>query len=294
METIFGKIFKELREERGYLIKELSNPSISSSTISRFENGFNNISIDKFFYLLKSIQILPEEFFARYETEVGIPFIQATAALSESFNSSNRLIYEQLLEEIEKTISQVSDSKTFELQAISIKAVINFYDSSYQISQRELDTVKFHLLDTPVWQTFELILYLRLSSSFDNQSLKEVSDQLFISALYDSKISEYLHALYVAFINLTNQMGQREMFDYFPRVIRFLASHKIPERFGLEKGFINFNIGAYHYKTGKIEQGTKEMERVIQAFTYLDLLVQANLMANELNDLKNSNKKTSK
>ncbi|SUN45864.1 DNA-binding protein [Streptococcus equi subsp. equi] len=58
----FGKLFKKFRESRGLLLKDVAKAGISTSQLSRFENGEADLTISKFMSALDEINMPIDEF----------------------------------------------------------------------------------------------------------------------------------------------------------------------------------------------------------------------------------------
>lgn len=65
----FGPIFKNLREEKGYSLKEVASDIVSIPTLSNFENGHSDIKLTNFVLLLNRIQLTHDEFMIHYSDE---------------------------------------------------------------------------------------------------------------------------------------------------------------------------------------------------------------------------------
>lgn len=57
MEVNFGEIIKQIREERGFTLKEAAGTAISPNNLSKFEKGITTIKVDTFFEILNNLRI---------------------------------------------------------------------------------------------------------------------------------------------------------------------------------------------------------------------------------------------
>ena len=57
-----GEIFKRFRESRGLSLKDVANDNLSKSQLSRFENGQNDLTLNKFIMALNAINVSINEF----------------------------------------------------------------------------------------------------------------------------------------------------------------------------------------------------------------------------------------
>ena len=64
--NMHGSIFKKLREERGYKLKDVASGVISTRTLIRFESDETSISIAIFEKLLENCGVLPLDYLTYY------------------------------------------------------------------------------------------------------------------------------------------------------------------------------------------------------------------------------------
>ena len=57
MEVNFGEIIKQIREERGFTLKEAAGTAISPNNLSKFEKGITTIKVDTYFEILNNLKI---------------------------------------------------------------------------------------------------------------------------------------------------------------------------------------------------------------------------------------------
>ena len=58
----FGKIFKKYRESRQLKLRDIASKELSTSQISRFENGESDLTITKFMHAIQLINMPIDEF----------------------------------------------------------------------------------------------------------------------------------------------------------------------------------------------------------------------------------------
>jgi len=64
--NMHGKIFKQIREERGIKLKDAAGNAISVRTLIRFEADETSVSLEVFEQLLRNIGICYQDFFSEY------------------------------------------------------------------------------------------------------------------------------------------------------------------------------------------------------------------------------------
>ncbi|MDR0691297.1 MAG: helix-turn-helix domain-containing protein [Streptococcaceae bacterium] len=64
----YGEVFKEMRVNKGISKKEACAGVCSELTLCHFESGKNNLSLRKFFRLLKNIDVLGKKYFDAFNS----------------------------------------------------------------------------------------------------------------------------------------------------------------------------------------------------------------------------------
>ena len=57
MEINFGSVIKQIREERGFTLKEAAGTAISPNNLSKFEKGITTVKVDTYFKILENLKI---------------------------------------------------------------------------------------------------------------------------------------------------------------------------------------------------------------------------------------------
>lgn len=115
MDKLYGKIFKKVRIERGYSIKEVADSIVSNSTISQFENGKSTTSIEKFFHALANMNISPEDYFLRVEKENQEDISSYQFLLKKSVDTENIYTFKEILGKMEQRYKEIPESKYLRL-----------------------------------------------------------------------------------------------------------------------------------------------------------------------------------
>lgn len=288
MKKLYGTIFKELRLNKGYSIKEISDNEVSSSTISKFEHGTAMISIDKFFRILSNINVSPNEFFLYIEerTEIPYSFSSIVTHFSDFKDKKDIIASERILEKLKKLLIQYPDRKFLRIQIVNIKAVLsqNLPDSKRNIDNKDIQLIKQHLLSTKNWNEFEIRIYCNTIHLFEMESIELLTNTLLSPLNYKIITPKLKWLLSIALVNLThalllnNKILSNKGSAYFEKIIRFIDDYPIPDNHTPEKAFLKFNIGSYRYLVGEKERGIQEMKEIIHSFA----LIGCNEWANQL------------
>ena len=94
--NVHGSIFKKLREERGYKLKDVAGDVISTRTLMRFESDETSISIAIFEKLLENLDINYLDYFIFYLDNTDSETTEFTNSLLKLLQSgsSSKLVNE--------------------------------------------------------------------------------------------------------------------------------------------------------------------------------------------------------
>lgn len=281
MKKIYGQIFKELRLNKGYSIKEISDSEVSSATISKFEHGSAMISVDKFFRILSNINVAPSEFSLYVEERLDIPYSFTSVTNGYALfqdREKNIVKIQKTMHTLEKQLSEHPDRKFLRIQIINLKSVISQVIPQYKgsITAREIQTVKQHLLGTRNWNEFELRVFCSTIHLFDLATIEKLTYKLLSPLSYRLTTPDIKWMISIALVNLIDASFQdtttldTDQINFINEIIQYLNEHAVSDKYTSENGFIKFNIGIFKFITGEKEIGVQEMKEVICSFTLLN------------------------
>jgi hypothetical protein len=102
--NIHGSVFKKLREERGYKLKDVAGDIISTRTLTRFENDETSLPIATFEKLLKNCDLASLDYLAYYVDNTGketTEFAKRMQSYIESGSSAE--IVNECMKELKKS-----------------------------------------------------------------------------------------------------------------------------------------------------------------------------------------------
>lgn len=280
MKIIYGHIFKKLRVNKGYSIKEIADSEISSATISKFEHGMVMISTDKFFSILSKINTSPTEFIS-YLSEYLVDFY-SFSDINEYFldfqgYKLSPIKLKKIIGLLERQMNKYPERIYIKLSLIALKSATSYKITNNQssVSARELQMVRQYLLGRKTWNEFELWIYCSTIQLFDLQTIKLLSERLIspnnylvISAHIDQRISIAIARLSSALVSPDNIRNEGYK-KYFDRLLKYLQENPISSKYATEKAFIKFNVGLYRYYNNEKSYGIREIKKVIDSLSLL-------------------------
>ena len=199
-ENMHGRIFKKLREERGYKLKDVAGDVISTRTLTRFETDETSLPIATFEKLLKNCDLVSLDYLAYYvdNTELEITeFAKRMQGYIESGSSSE--IVNECMNELKK-----SDIKFAErLDVLSFMQLVEWKGSS-ELFDENKRIIKEKIEDTRRlgWSEIYGLLHLINSASSDDYSVEYI-DKIIKECIQNIPVRNYLSGyLSVAYCDL--------------------------------------------------------------------------------------------
>lgn len=102
--NMHGRIFKKLREERGYKLKDVAGDVISTRTLTRFENDETSLPIATFEELLENCDLVSLDYLAYYVDNTGKETTEFAKRMQGYIDSgSSEEIVKECMKELKKS-----------------------------------------------------------------------------------------------------------------------------------------------------------------------------------------------
>ena len=143
--NMHGRIFKKLREERGYKLKDVAGDVVSTRTLSRFENDETSLPIATFEKLLKNCGLVSFDYLAYYvdNTEIETTaFAKRMQSYIESGSSAE--IVNECMKELKKSdikFAERLDVLNF-MQLIEWEGSSELFEENKRIIKEKIDRAR--------------------------------------------------------------------------------------------------------------------------------------------------------
>jgi len=259
----FGNSFKKIREMRKMSQEEVSKGISSTSQVSNFENGKGDITLSKFFSMIKRMGITFEEYehtLNNYELD---EFHKMMSKIRNFYNENNdHALKELLLAEDKK---EEKENIYHELNCLMIKNLISELDGTHQLSRKEITTLSEYFMSTEEWTYHDLILYNNTMRAFPTKTVETLTNEAIARSVFYSEIPRNKGLIIEMLINASIIFYDCNKLDraiYFIKCIERL----LEEASIYEKTLYLFVTGAMEFSSGKEEVGKKKMEDAIGVF----------------------------
>lgn len=262
----FGHTFKVLRLQKGYTLSDFK-ASISISQLSKFERNETEVTISKFFDLLKLLNVSLQEFlfihnqFQMYSFETLVNNLKLYYA-QENTEQLAVMVTEQM------TMFQATNNFTFKLNAIMIRAVMTDI-SSVKVDQLDIDELTDYLWKVESWGIYELTLFGNSLGILPLESTVLFVKELAQKSVQYQKISSYKQMIYGIYFNTMKILLEQQRLEEGQYILKLLNHENIPEDFIFEKILLKYWNGLYLIQT-HYEEGLELANEAIYCFNLVE------------------------
>lgn len=164
----FGKIFKKYRESRQLKLRDIASKELSTSQISRFENGESDLTITKFMHAIQLINMPIDEFMYTANNfkldelnELLDKIVQYTS--SRDIENLKRLIFEEESKECNN-----ATMKKIRVLLIKIHLYDLFGEKLYQ--EEDIHFLADYLFSIEYWGRNELLIFSNAIVVFNTET----------------------------------------------------------------------------------------------------------------------------
>ena len=125
--NMHGRVFKKLREERGYKSKDVAGDIISTRTLTRFEADETSLPIATFEKLLENCGVLPLDYLAYYNDNIEPESTEFLRRLQSYLQSGSEL---KIVIECKKELKKRDIEFSKRLDILSVINAINWKEDT--------------------------------------------------------------------------------------------------------------------------------------------------------------------
>ena len=188
--NLHGSIFKKLREERGYKLKDVAGDVISTRTLMRFETDETSISIAVFEKLLENCGIEFLDYLVYYYDNANIETSEFSKKINEYLQSgSPSKIINECKKELKKKNIELSKRLDIlsAIQAVGWKADRELFDNNKRIIREIIEST-----NKLGWNEMSGLKFLIYSASREEYSVEYI-DRIIEECLQNIPVRNYLN-----------------------------------------------------------------------------------------------------
>lgn len=256
-----GEIFKRFRESRGLSLKDVANDNLSKSQLSRFENGQNDLTLNKFIMALSAINVSINEFMYAVNDFHNDELSELLEIIRNCTINNNIQGLKNLLFDYSRRDN--NSNKFHELNTILIKIRLQVLSEEKLVLEKDLEKLIDYLFSVEFWGVYELRLFLNSIDILDHNFFVTLSREMIRRSDYYKEIkanrSLINHMTLNAYIICIDR-GYLTDAAYFGRQLK---SFFFEESEMYERVVYNYAHNYYLYKKFGSDQSIIEMRKCI-------------------------------
>lgn len=256
----FGKRFKQLRKAKGLSQVEISDSFISTSSLSRFENGEQDISLKVAVHLLNKLSMRLDEF---YIYTKNVP-----KSIGEEIEEIGGAYKKEDIEELEKLKKYYQQNQYVTFRNSHYRILCEGYIADIkgeEISEQDINVIKEYLFNVKQWQYYEVTLFGNIFHIFQLDTIEFLSKNALRTFLKYKSLSKYKDEYALILINIAGHFLDKNHFSgavyQLQKAKEYLLNN--PEYiYGQIRLF--YTKGYYYFKSGKNQRkGISMMQKAI-------------------------------
>lgn len=167
----FGQTFKLIREGKGRSLAEVAKGHISTSQLSRFENGESDITVSKLFGVLAEMNVDMDEFVYASQDFKKDELTSILEQLKQSIYIRDVVTIKKILSEQLAKAKRDSRREFHRLNAILIAYKLSDLDKTVVVSKEDTAFLTDYLFRVDNWSYYELLLFANTMDELEHQTM---------------------------------------------------------------------------------------------------------------------------
>lgn len=264
-----GSVFRNIRISKQLSLKDVADGVVSLSLLSKFERGECDITLSKFYMLLKKINITLEEYSYMvndYQPQNLGKLIDMVRVAYEN----NNVKYLEVLVEQEVENWKEKGIHFNKLNAIMIKAVLKDLDNNYKIDINDITYLTEYLFKIEEWGLYEITLFGNSMSIFNLNTIISFSKELINKTSIYKGVNSTIKAATQVLINSVILCLQYDRINEVAKLIKYLDEIIMNQDFYYERIKTLYLKGVYYIKKENVEEGKRLAYMAIEIMDKLD------------------------
>lgn len=282
----FGKVFLHFRKSKNFTQIQASNGIITTSQLSKFENGETMPAFDKIYGMLKNINVTLFEFTDAHNRFIENPDVLLYGTdISNAFLNQDIKKLEKLLSEIKNKIGLFPHCKKYQIDQWHTEVIISLIDSNRPVSDINKMRLKNYIDNLNEWNLYDIQLLGHCISIFSEDSLEKVIRKMLTDIQATNKFHFVEQAVFQTVLNAIDISLSRKKFEAAKKFISHLKHWKIHEYFMYEKFTLKYVEARLSYETGK-KSSLDIMKQCKELALFCDCTATATMIEKEIQELR--------
>lgn len=268
-----GALFKELRVERGLRIADVAG-ELSVSTVSKFENGLSDISVEKLCLLLSNLGMDAPEFFEilnqnqNGDSNIVDSSLDALNQRLWKFSVSQdasgfKKLHHDFLAKFKAT-----QNKFYKLKGIMVLSIfIDIQESHKLLSKADSKYVADYLMERDAWYKFEYSLYGDCVAFLQPQDFDRLYAKFLTIHFALHQRRNYLDLFFQTFYNIAASLYYRGQYASAVQTLDHLQQQKIPDNYFFIRLQLHMLKLLCQYKISSDQETLADLESILKVIT---------------------------
>lgn len=195
-----GEVIKYIRISKRLKSKIVYDDILSRPVISKFENGISDTTTEKFFKILKNLNVTLEEFYYIYNDFILDADKAFLSNYAQAFYSSDKEALKKLYNKIKDEYKQTRYVKYLHYSLLTELTIQNIENRKY--NNKSLETLKKYLMNCDDWTYYEIMLFTNLLDFFPLSTINILYKRAKKKLIYFKKIKIYRNDLFSMITNI--------------------------------------------------------------------------------------------
>ena len=268
--SCFGKTLKFIREGKGKSLAEVAKGHISTSQLSRFENGESDITVSKLFGVLAEMNVDVDEFVYASQDFKKDELTRILEQLKQSIYIRDVVTIKKILSEQLAKAERDSRREFHRLNAILIAYKLRNLDKTIVVSKEDTAFLTDYLFRVENWSYYEILLFANTIDKLGHQTMMLFCRELIHRTQFYREMKQ--HRLVVSQVLLSAYLVSvqtKELVDaiFLEKTIEGLL---FDETEIFERILFKFGKAFYDYQNTGTSNAILEMRKCIGLFRAVD------------------------
>ncbi|WP_432361013.1 helix-turn-helix domain-containing protein [Sporosarcina sp. UB5] len=291
----YGETLRQIREQKGLTMKELSDGICSVSFLSKFERGDSDITLGLFTRLLEKLMVGFDEFLFVHRDFQPSRLEQFFKAVSSAYQRRDSDVLRKLKEQELKKWKQTG-VKTYQYHVLMIQVFEMIVDNKAideEINKEHIQSLADYLFHVEVWGHYEFMLYNTTILFLNTDMVLQLSRTAYEKSIryrefqkVDDLIATIIMNTIIYLLGSVNHFNkemrfQAELNEFFS----YLETLALPESRLFERVNLMHLRGAFELRLGNKEEGIAAIRTAIHLLSELGAVRHAKSIENYLDQI---------
>ncbi|MFM0773047.1 helix-turn-helix domain-containing protein [Streptococcus suis] len=268
--SCFGKTLKFIREGKGKSLAEVAKGHISTSQLSRFENGESDITVSKLFGVLAEMNVDVDEFVYASQDFKKDELTRILEQLKQSIYIRDVVTIKKILSEQLAKAERDSRREFHRLNAILIAYKLRNLDKTIVVSKEDTAFLTDYLFRVENWSYYEILLFANTIDKLGHQTMMLFCRELLHRTQFYREMKQ--HRLVVSQVLLSAYLVSVQNKELTDAIFleKTLKSLFFDETEIFERILFKFGKAFYDYRNTGTSNAILEMRKCIGLFRAVD------------------------